>query len=64
MIKKDCLMYVEEIENCNALTKMECEGCSFYKKATKQKQEEYKNQFYVKKRRSEKNEYLRENTIS
>lgn len=38
----DCLMYVPEADNCNALARMECERCRFYKSATADQREAYK----------------------
>lgn len=38
----DCLMYVPEANDCNALARMECERCRFYKSATADQREAYK----------------------
>lgn len=41
-IYNDCLFYVPEAKNCNALAKLECENCKFYKPATAEQREAYK----------------------
>lgn len=42
-IKKDCFAYIEEKNECNALTEIECEKCPFYKNRNKIKN----NPFYA-----------------
>lgn len=42
MIKEECLLYVSEVNQCNALIETKCSGCSFYKKATEFQKEMYK----------------------
>lgn len=39
--KKDCLMFIEKLNKCNALDQDNCAGCSFYCKSTKEEKEKY-----------------------
>lgn len=44
MIKKDCMMYLESLNKCNAMRKLDCDNCPFYRKSNKAKQKVYKNE--------------------
>lgn len=37
MIKKDCIMYIEKLNKCNALNQLDCSKCSFYDNKNKEK---------------------------